>query len=234
MKMIIEKIIALFLVIIFVTFLVRHGKIDFSWLDKTIEKGVEVYNSEETQSIVNEVKDIALDVAHELTTGTKELIEKYKKSSEKAGVSLVRIVDGDTIVVNINGEEATVRLIGIDTPESVNPDESKNCEYGILASEHTKTLLENASNLYLEFDESVEDIHGRLLAYVWLTDSTSMSSDNVKKYMLNAMILNDGYAIDKVYEPNSKYAGVFASIKSAAKKNKSGLWVNDDFEDCYQ
>lgn len=135
-------------------------------------------------------------------------------------VELKQIVDGDTLVVSKEGQEYKVRFIGMDTPESVNSDESKNNEYGTMASEHTKILLKDVTTLYLSYDVQETDQYGRTLAYVWLTDTTENPKDN----MLNAIILRDGYAVDKVYEPNKSYADTFKTICNEAVSNKLGLW----------
>ncbi|MEE1237041.1 MAG: thermonuclease family protein, partial [Turicibacter sp.] len=76
-------------------------------------------------------------------------------------VTLKRVVDGDTIIVlNKNKEELRVRLIGIDTPESVHPDADKNTVDGQLASDYTKSQLKKGQTLYLEFDEEPQDKYG--------------------------------------------------------------------------
>lgn len=64
--------------------------------------------------------------------------------------TVVRVVDGDTFVANIDGQDEKIRLIGVDTPESVNPDESKNTERGKEASENTKSILTKGKHVWLE------------------------------------------------------------------------------------
>lgn len=65
---------------------------------------------------------------------------------------VVRVVDGDTVILNIDGKKTRVRLIGIDTPESVAMDERRNVKQGKTASEYTKQLLEN-KKVRLEYDD---------------------------------------------------------------------------------
>lgn len=227
---IIEKIGALFLVIIFLTFMINHGEIDFSGVDFVVTKTKDAVNSEEGKEITGELKDITVDIAGQITDEVKNLIANKKDSGEKQKVDLVSVVDGDTLIVNLDGSDVKVRLIGIDTPESVNPDDTKNNEYGVMASDHTKELLKNYSSLYLEFDEEIEDQYGRVLAYVWLTDNKEkVTTDIIKTSMLNGIILRDGYAMNKVYEPNDKYASSFDMIRSSAEETKTGLWQYDDF-----
>ena len=69
--------------------------------------------------------------------------------------TVVRVVDGDTFVANIDGQDEKIRLIGVDTPESVNPDESKNTERGKEASENTKSILTKGKHVWLEADVQV-------------------------------------------------------------------------------
>lgn len=113
---------------------------------------------------------------------------------------VVRVIDGDTIVVDYNGAEETVRLIGVDTPESVHPIASKNTEAGVAASEFTKFYL-NDQKVELEFDVRERDQYGRLLAYVYCDGK-----------MFNEKLLRTGYASIATYPPNVKYVDKFADI----------------------
>lgn len=128
--------------------------------------------------------------------------------------SVVRVVDGDTIVVDIDGEETKVRMIGVDTPESVHADENKNSESGITASQYTKNLLTGQS-VYLEYDIDVEDDYGRSLAYVYLDDGTTM---------VNSLLLQEGMAQTMTIQPNSKYADLFANYQKTAREEQKGFW----------
>lgn len=125
---------------------------------------------------------------------------------------VVRVVDGDTIVVNFKGTNEKVRLIGIDTPESVHPDGSKNTEEGILTSNYTKSRLTDKT-VKLEFDVQERDKYGRLLAYVY-----------VDGYMYNKELLEKGYAKVATYPPNVKYVDDFTKLQEKAREEKVGLW----------
>ena len=128
-----------------------------------------------------------------------------------------RVVDGDTIVVSLNGESKKVRLIGIDTPESVHPDTSKNTEEGKTASDHLKEMLTAKTEVWLEKDISDTDKYDRLLRYVWLTkpDTTiPYTVDYIKPKMLNAILVSDGYAKAKDFPPDTKYSKVFHSLEN--------------------
>lgn len=145
-------------------------------------------------------------------------------------VSLEKVVDGDTIwIIDSEGKREKIRLIGIDTPESVHADETKNTEWGTLASNHTKKLLEDITLLYLEYDEEPVDQYDRTLAYVWLSEDTS-SLDK----MLNYIILEDGYAIAKTYKPNVKYQKIFTDLCEEAKEENAGLWSEEEFRSLWK
>ncbi|NYB73867.1 thermonuclease family protein [Sedimentibacter hydroxybenzoicus DSM 7310] len=132
-------------------------------------------------------------------------------------VKVIRVVDGDTLVVNFQGREEKVRLIGIDTPESVHPDASKNVEEGKIASNFTKDKLEG-KEIELEFDVQERDQYGRLLAYVYL--------DGV---MFNKTLLAEGYAQVSTYPPNVKYVEEFTETQRTARENNKGLWNEENF-----
>ena len=148
---------------------------------------------------------------------------------EKA--QFVRTVDGDTVIVRLDGEKTRVRMIGIDTPESVAEQESRNNEYGVMASDYTKELLLDVDSLYLTFGQEREDKYGRTLAYVWLTEplESQVSLKEEPVDMVNYIILRDGYGYHVEYEPNTEYAEFFTDTVQEAKKNKTGLWQYDGF-----
>lgn len=124
-----------------------------------------------------------------------------------------RVVDGDTFIINIDGKDERVRLIGVDTPESVNLDESKNTPEGEEASNITKKLVPENTVVWLEYDKDMTDDYGRTLAYIWLTDKfENVTSDNMDKYMLNAKLLKIGTAKPMFISPNLKYEPEFAKI----------------------
>ena len=126
-------------------------------------------------------------------------------------VRLVDVVDGDTLrVQRADGEVAKVRLIGIDTPESVHPDESRNSAEGDAASAHTKELLEGVDVLWLESDVSDTDRYGRLLRYVWVADPASGIAP--EDGMLNAILVADGTAEPTAYEPDVCNRELFESL----------------------
>lgn len=132
--------------------------------------------------------------------------EEVTRSLTLVTVSYVK--DGDTFVAkDENGTEHTIRLIGVDTPESVAPEEyiektgKENTDAGKTASEFTKDLL-NEQSVYLELDVQETDTYGRVLAYVWLDEET----------MVQDVLLREGYANLMTIQPNIKYVDRFTQI----------------------
>lgn len=141
--------------------------------------------------------------------------ELKEENAEFVKATLVRVVDGDTIVVDIDGTEAKVRLIGINTPESVAPDSYRvsNSEEGILASEYVKDLLKDTTTVYLQKDISDTDKYDRLLRYVWLEIPEDAHNINeISTKMLNGILLLDNVAEPVEYEPDTEYADDFEYI----------------------
>jgi micrococcal nuclease len=124
---------------------------------------------------------------------------------------VVRIVDGDTILVSLGGEDERVRYIGIDTPESVAPDQPVEC-YGHAASDFNASLVEG-QEARLVFDRELRDQYGRLLAYVY-----------VNGQLVNAQLMRRGYARTLVFPPNTAHAELFARLQQQAADAGRGLW----------
>ena len=91
--------------------------------------------------------------------------EKEAMEGKKYLVKVVRVIDGDTIKAIVEGEEVSVRILLIDTPEIVHPRKPIE-KYGLEASKFTKEKLKENSYVYLEFEGSKLDIYNRLLAHV--------------------------------------------------------------------
>jgi len=126
---------------------------------------------------------------------------------------VVRVVDGDTLDVELNGVKERVRLIGVDTPEVHGSVE----HYGAEASAFTKERLTGAA-VSLELDVEERDRYGRLLAYLWLGDE-----------MFNETLVREGYAQVMTVPPNVKYADRFVALQQEAREAGRGLWGDDDF-----
>jgi micrococcal nuclease len=129
-------------------------------------------------------------------------------------VDVVRVVDGDTIIVRLAGKNERVRLIGIDTPESVKPNTPVQC-FALEASARTKALLPVGSAVKLVRDVDLRDRYGRLLAYVY------RASDNL---FVNLSLAADGYASAYTFPPNVAHAGEFVAAAGEARDAGRGRW----------
>jgi len=135
------------------------------------------------------------------------------QAQEQPIVTVSRVVDGDTIEISpaIYGIEE-VRLIGVDTPETVDPNTGVQ-PYGPEASQFITRELEG-QRVELEFDQEREDQFGRLLAYVHLPDGT----------LFNETLLRQGHAQLYIVPPNDKYEARFRAAQQEARDAQRGLW----------
>jgi len=130
---------------------------------------------------------------------------------------VTKVVDGDTIHVNLNGQDTTIRIIGIDTPETVDPRKPVQC-MGKAASNRAKILLAGKA-VYLESDPSQgdKDKYGRLLRYVFI--------DGSDDYGLGA--IEEGLAHEYTYDEQYKYQSEYKKAEQAARNAKVGLWADN-------
>jgi len=124
---------------------------------------------------------------------------------------VTRVVDGDTIEVTLTGQKEKVRLIGVDTPETVHPTKGEE-PYGKEASDYTMSRLDGQA-VNLEFDVQERDQYGRLLAYVWLGSE-----------LFNETLVKEGYAQIATFPPNVKYIDRFRAAQEQAREQNRGLW----------
>jgi micrococcal nuclease len=124
---------------------------------------------------------------------------------------VTHVSDGDTITVELNGRSEDVRLIGIDTPETVDPDEPVQC-FGPEASAFTHSRLEGAT-IELEPGAEQRDAYGRLLAYIYLDGR-----------LYNAELARRGLARPLTIEPNDAHAPLFERLAARAARDSRGLW----------
>lgn len=144
-------------------------------------------------------------------SGTGESDTPEYNGVAKVEVSVTRVIDGDTIEVKFEEKTEKVRLIGVDTPETVHPEKGEQ-PFGKEASNYTKSRLDG-NTIELEFDIQERDQYGRLLAYVWI------GSEH-----FNATLLKEGYAVLSTWPPNVKYVDEFTKYQTQAREAKKGLW----------
>ena len=143
---------------------------------------------------------------------------------------VTRVIDGDTVEVRIEcienmsverlseGQVLNVRYIGIDAPETVNPNKPVQ-EFGEEAFELNRSLV-SGRQVFLELDVQDWDQCGRLLAYVYL--------DKVGYAMVNAMLVAVGFAYSSPYPPNVRYEGVLRTLAGSARELNLGLWYSEN------
>ncbi len=125
------------------------------------------------------------------------------------------VVDGDTIVARIYGSRETVRLIGINTPESVSRSHPVQC-FGAEASTYLRSLLPEGTPITLFLDQSARDRYDRLLAYVFRS---------VDELFVNHNLVEQGFADTLWYPPNTHFRTLLNTAVSQAKQSQRGLWA---------
>ena len=129
--------------------------------------------------------------------------------------TMVRVVDGDTIDVTIDGDRERVRLIGIDTPETKKLNTPVQC-FGPEATEFTTSLLPTGTPLHLERDIVGRDDYGRVLAYVYVVADGTFA---------NLAIIRQGFARPLTIPPNVAHADEFVEGARRAEAGNTGLWA---------
>ena len=124
------------------------------------------------------------------------------------------IVDGDTIRVSFGSSSESVRLLGIDTPESVDPARPVQC-FGVEATGRITELIPPGTELRLEIDREPRDQYGRLLAYVY------RASDDL---FVNSSLLIEGFAALSIYPPNDTYRAQLEQVAQTAHTANVGFW----------
>ena len=128
--------------------------------------------------------------------------------------TVIRDIDGDTIVVNLDGRKETIRYLGINTPETVDPRKPEQC-FGHEASNRMKSLLTGGRVILVASPNREDrDKYGRLLRYVELPDGTD----------LNLKMLRDGYAYEYTYGTPYSRQDKYRAAEASARAANRGLW----------
>jgi micrococcal nuclease len=133
-----------------------------------------------------------------------------------ASGTVSRVVDGDTVIVRAGSRTLDVRLLGIDTPETVDPHRPVGC-YGPEASAYTKHLLTGA-HVRLVYDRELHDRYDRWLAYVYL------ERPGRSDVFVNARLVAEGYARTLSIPPNTAHASELSALERRAALRGAGLW----------
>ena len=151
-------------------------------------------------------------------------------------LQVVRVKDGDTLVVNVGGQDEDVRLIGVDTPEKFESDKLYRDDddsplsadeiqaLGAGASRFAEDLLEGET-VYLEPGAEPRDRYGRLLAYLYLTDPEGDWTFGDETFrQVNLELVRAGWADALTVPPNDVYQGDFEDAADAARRAGAGMW----------
>ncbi|CAH1206003.1 SPbeta prophage-derived endonuclease YokF [Paenibacillus allorhizoplanae] len=163
------------------------------------------------------------------SASNKATVKGTDKSTinKRIPAKVVRVVDGDTMKISFTDggkdKEETIRLLLVDTPESVDPEKPVQ-PFALEASNYAKTML-TGQDVQLELDVSERDKYGRLLCYLYIGDK-----------MFNELLLENGYArVAYIYPPNVKYVDQFREIQKKAQQKALNIWSVENYaqEDGY-
>ncbi|MBR2789911.1 MAG: thermonuclease family protein [Eggerthellaceae bacterium] len=140
--------------------------------------------------------------------------------TEFAPATVLSVRDGDTLYVRLDtGEEGFVRLIGVDAPESVNPDPGKNTPEGEAAAAFLRSVVSAGQTVYLVRDVSDHDKFGRWLRYVWLeVPEQPFAPAEVRTKMLQGILVAAGHARVTRFAPDTSYYDILVTISYTADR----------------
>jgi micrococcal nuclease len=167
---------------------------------------------------------VLLALAVSLALSRTGVLDWFEDASEPAGIpedatraTLLRVIDGDTIAVQTGGGEETVRLIGIDAPETTAFAGGIEC-FGPEAADALNIYLPGGTTLWLERDVSDRDRFGRLLRFVWVEKPREGA------VLVNEWLVLNGLASARVYPPDDEHASLLARSEEEARKARAGMW----------
>lgn len=136
-----------------------------------------------------------------------------KESSTTTSATVIRVIDGDTVDVSLEGTETRVRLLNVDTPETKHPNKNVQC-LGPEATTFLEGKLPEGTSVTLEYDVEKTDKFGRTLAGVFLSDGE----------FVNEEIARAGLGTAVVFEPNSKFYQRVLNAQNSAANSGVGLF----------
>ncbi|MBA7633403.1 hypothetical protein ES703_40969 [subsurface metagenome] len=202
------RVIVTFLLVIILLVVISLSASFTSCLEEiTITEEIELTTEEEVTEATTE------EAIEELTTTIEETTEEVEETTEeeipeapkKETAYVIRVIDGDTIEIDLNGKVYKVRYIGINSPEYNQP-------FGDEATQANSSLV-SGKTVILEKDVSETDKYGRLLRYVY-----------VGNLFVNAHLVKYGWAQASTYPPDVKYSDLFVSLEREARENNLGCW----------
>jgi len=189
--------------------------------DSSPEQGTPQVSKQDTDTIAV-IPDTTSSASVAEAVSSQSVVEEV--TTEAPVVELypvVKVVDGDTLSIQIDGQAQTIRLIGLDTPETVHPSKPVEC-FGLEASNRAKEVLTGARvSIETDTTQGTYDKYDRLLAYVILEDGTNF----------NKLMIEEGYAYEYTYSLPYKYQSEFKLAEQQAKEDKLGLWADGACEE---
>ncbi len=188
------------------------------WYTKYIytAKQLHLLTQTETYNIDKEIT--REEIIENLYKALKQKQTKTINSSKKnTYYKVVKVIDGDTIKVKINNKIETIRILGLNTPETVDPRKPVQC-FGIEASNKAKELLTNKEiQLIKDPTQNNRGKYNRLIRYVILKDGTNYSK----------LMIENGYGHEYTYNTPYKLQQEFKQAEKKARTEKKGLWANN-------
>lgn len=157
---------------------------------------------------------VATSLEDESASTSQKSDSEVNAESEEELFDVIKVVDGDTIAVRMQGKSETIRLIGIDTPETNDPRTGVQC-FGTEATAKLKSVIGTRVRIERDSGEGERDKYKRLLAYIYSEEGT----------MLNKYMIAQGYAYEYTYDNAYRYQKEFKAAEADAKAKKRGLWA---------
>ncbi|MGZ0879431.1 thermonuclease family protein [Priestia megaterium] len=178
---------------------------------KQADKEKEQQATKEENSPETTTNDSKEDSLNKSTNAPKEKVVKLDEKAHGVQAPVTKVVDGDTIHVSMNGKDETVRMLLLDTPETVDPNEPVQ-PFGPEASSFAKQTL-SGKTVGIQVGSEARDKYGRLLAYVWIGDKTYQEMVLEKGLGRTAYLYNDTSMLDQ-----------FHKVQDVAINKKIGVW----------
>lgn len=188
------------------------GAQDEPGTEKSAQDQAEEKPNEQTQQAASSPPEVAASPSNAETDSASQ-----SKTSEFIPAKVIRVIDGDTVKVTVQGKEETLRLLLVDTPETVHPSKPVQ-PFGPEASAFAKSTLLN-KDVELELDVGERDKYGRLLVYL-----------HVDGKMFNKLLIEKGLArVGYVYAPNTKHVDELYELQKKAQQKELGIWSIENY-----
>lgn len=203
---------AVFSLTTFLFFIMFGGATDDNEATEQAKKSQQAALVAQSQPIVEEATTTPETVTESKPVEVVPVVEEAKKAEETYEV--VKVVDGDTLSLNMNGKTEVLRLIGMDTPETVDPRKPVQCFAQEASAKAKETLTGKKVRIEADPSQGERDKYNRLLRYIFLEDGT----------FYNKMMIEEGFAHEYTYNTPYKYQSEFKEAETKAREGKRGFW----------